>query len=190
MAEAPEDGLNEAPHFHGHRDRLRARFRSAGALALADYELLELVLFRAVPRRDVKPLAKALVDRFGSFAEVVAAPVHLLGEVPGVKDAIITELKVVEAAAQRLAKGQVKRRPALSSWSAVIDYCRTAMAYADREQVRVLFLDKRNQLIADEVLQTGTVDHAPVYPREVVKRALEVSASALILCHNHPTYSF
>jgi DNA repair protein RadC len=190
MAEAPEDGLNEAPHFHGHRDRLRARFRAAGSQALADYELLELVLFRAVPRRDVKPLAKALVDRFGSFAEVVAAPVQLLAEVPGVKDAIITELKVVEAAAQRLAKGQVKRRPALSSWSAVIDYCRTAMAYADREQVRVLFLDKRNQLIADEVLQTGTVDHAPVYPREVVKRALEVSASALILCHNHPTYSF
>lgn len=187
MAEAPKDGLNEAPHFHGHRDRLRARFREAGSLALADYELLELVLFRAVPRRDVKPLAKALVDRFGSFAEVVAAPPGLLAEVPGVKDAIITELKVVEAAAQRLAKGQVKRRPILSSWSAVIDYCRTAMAYADREQVRVLFLDKRNQLIADEVLQTGTVDHAPVYPREVVKRALEVSASAVILCHNHPS---
>ncbi|MFG1371902.1 DNA repair protein RadC [Xanthobacter oligotrophicus] len=187
MAEAPEDGLNEAPHFHGHRDRLRARFREAGSQALADYELLELVLFRAVPRRDVKPLAKALVDRFGSFAEVVAAPVPLLAEVPGVKDAIITELKVVEAAAQRLAKGQVKRRPVLSSWSSVIDYCRTAMAYADREQVRVLFLDKRNQLIADEVLQTGTVDHAPVYPREVVKRALEVSASAIILCHNHPS---
>ncbi|MFG1242571.1 RadC family protein [Xanthobacter versatilis] len=187
MAEAPEDGLNEAPHFHGHRDRLRARFREAGAQALADYELLELVLFRAVPRRDVKPLAKALVDRFGSFAEVVAAPPGLLAEVAGVKDAIITELKVVEAAAQRLAKGQVKRRPVLSSWSAVIDYCRTAMAYADREQVRVLFLDKRNQLIADEVLQTGTVDHAPVYPREVVKRALEVSASAVILCHNHPS---
>ncbi|MFS8037432.1 JAB domain-containing protein [Xanthobacter sp. AM11] len=187
MAEAPEDGLSEAPHFHGHRDRLRARFREAGAQALADYELLELVLFRAVPRRDVKPLAKALVDRFGSFAEVVAAPPPLLAEVPGMRDAIITELKVVEAAAQRLAKGQVKRRPALSSWSAVIDYCRTAMAYAEREQVRVLFLDKRNQLIADEVLQTGTVDHAPVYPREVVKRALEVSASALILFHNHPT---
>ncbi|ABS68282.1 DNA repair protein RadC [Xanthobacter versatilis] len=190
MAEAPEDGLNEAPHFHGHRDRLRARFREAGAQALADYELLELVLFRAVPRRDVKPLAKALVDRFGSFAEVVAAPPGLLAEVAGVKDAIITELKVVEAAAQRLAKGQVKRRPVLSSWSAVIDYCRTAMAYADREQVRVLFLDKRNQLIADEVLQTGTVDHAPVYPREVVKRALEVSASAVILLHNHPTWPF
>jgi len=187
MAEEPKDGVEEAPHFHGHRDRLRARFREAGAGALADYELLELVLFRAVPRRDVKPLAKALVDRFGSFAEVVAAPPALLAQVPGVKDAIITELKVIEAAAHRLAKGQVKRRPVLSSWSAVIDYCRTTMAYADRELVRVLFLDKRNQLIADEVLQTGTVDHAPVYPREVVKRALELSASAIILCHNHPS---
>ncbi|MBB6307241.1 RadC family protein [Xanthobacter tagetidis] len=187
MAEEPEDGVAEAPHFHGHRDRLRERFREAGAQALADYELLELVLFRAVPRRDVKPLAKALVDRFGSFAEAVAAPPALLAEIPGVKQAIITELKLVEAAAQRLAKGQVKRRPALSSWSAVLDYCRTSMAFQDREQVRVLFLDKRNQLITDEVLNTGTVDHAPVYPREVVKRALELSATAIILAHNHPS---
>jgi DNA repair protein RadC len=187
MAEEPEDGVAEAPHFHGHRDRLRERFREAGAQALADYELLELVLFRAVPRRDVKPLAKALVDRFGSFAEAVAAPPALLAEIPGVKQAIITELKLVEAAAQRLAKGQVKRRPALSSWSAVLDYCRTSMAFQDREQVRVLFLDKRNQLITDEVLNTGTVDHAPVYPREVVKRALELSATATILAHNHPS---
>ena len=187
MAEEPEDGLAEAPHFHGHRDRLRARFRAAGAGALADYELLELVLFRAVPRRDVKPLAKALVDRLGSFAEVVSAPAALLGETQGITPAIVTELKIIEAAAHRLAKGQVKRRPVLSSWSAVIDYCRTSMAFSDREQVRVLFLDKRNQLIADEVVQTGTVDHAPVYPREVVKRALEVSATAIILCHNHPT---
>ncbi len=188
MVDEPSDGLREAPpHFHGHRDRLRARFRDAGAQALADYELLELILFRAIPRRDVKPLAKDLIARFGSFAEVVAAPPALLAEVAGVKDAIITELKVVEAAAQRLAKGQVKGRPVLSSWSAVIDYCRTAMAYADREHVRVLFLDKRNQLIVDEVLQTGTVDHAPLYPREVVKRALELSASAIILCHNHPS---
>ncbi|WP_341991513.1 DNA repair protein RadC [Azorhizobium sp. AG788] len=187
MAGEPDDGLEEAPHFHGHRDRLRARFRQAGAQALADYELLELILFRAVPRRDVKPLAKALVDRFGSFAEVIAAPATLLAEMPGVKDAIITELKLVEAAAHRFAKGQMKGRKVLSSWSAVLDYCRASMAFSDREQVRVLFLDKRNQLIADEVLQTGTVDHAPVYPREVVKRALEVSASALILCHNHPS---
>lgn len=185
--EEPEDGVAEAPHFHGHRDRLRERFREAGAQALADYELLELLLFRAVPRRDVKPLAKALVDRFGSFAEVIAAPPALLAEMPGVKQAIITELKLVEAAAQRLAKGQVKSRPALSSWSAVLDYCRTAMAFQDREQVRVLFLDKRNQLITDEVLHTGTVDHAPVYPREVVKRALELSATAIILAHNHPS---
>ena len=188
MVDEPRDGLREAPpHFHGHRDRLRGRFRDAGAQALADYELLELILFRAIPRRDVKPLAKMLVARFGSFAEVVAAPPALLAEVPGVKDAIITELKVVEAAAQRLANGQVKGRPVLSSWSAVIDYCRTTMAYADREHVRVLFLDKRNQLIVDEVLQTGTVDHAPLYPREVVKRALELNASALILVHNHPS---
>jgi len=187
MAEEPEDGLAEAPHFHGHRDRLRARFREAGAGALADYELLELVLFRAVPRRDVKPLAKALVDRFGSFAEAVSAPAARLSETPGITPAIVTELKIIEASAHRLAKGQVKRRPVLSSWSAVIDYCRTSMAFSDREQVRVLFLDKRNQLIADEVVQTGTVDHAPVYPREVVKRALEVSATAIILCHNHPS---
>ncbi|GGF89379.1 UPF0758 protein [Azorhizobium oxalatiphilum] len=187
MAREPDEGLEEAPHFHGHRDRLRARFRQSGAESLPDYELLELILFRAVPRRDVKPLAKVLVERFGSFAEVVAAPERLLAEIPGVKDAIITELKLVQAAAQRIAKGQMKKRTVLSSWSAVLDYCRTAMAFADREQVRILFLDKRNQLIADEVLHTGTVDHAPIYPREVVKRALEVSASALILCHNHPS---
>lgn len=192
MAEEPEEGsagegFAEAPHFHGHRDRLRARFREAGAGALADYELLELVLFRAVPRRDVKPLAKALLDRFGSFAEVISAPPARIAEMPGVTAAIVTEFKIVEAAAHRLAKGQVKRRPVLSSWSAVIDYCRASMAFSEREHVRVLFLDKRNQLIADEVLQTGTVDHAPVYPREVVKRALELSATALILCHNHPS---
>ncbi|OYW51802.1 MAG: hypothetical protein B7X99_04125 [Rhizobiales bacterium 17-65-6] len=188
MADTPEDGLAEAaPHFHGHRERLRARFRDAGAAALADYELLELVLFRAIPRRDVKPLAKVLVDRFGSFAEVLAAPPKLLEEVAGITPSVVTELKIVEAAAHRIARGQVKRRPVLSSWSAVIEYCRTSMAFAPREQVRVLFLDKRNQLIADEVVQTGTVDHAPVYPREVIKRALEVSASALILCHNHPS---
>ena len=188
MADTPEDGLAEAaPHFHGHRERLRARFRDAGAAALADYELLELILFRAIPRRDVKPLAKVLVERFGSFAEVLAAPPNLLEEVAGITPSVVTELKIVEAAAHRIARGQVKRRPVLSSWSAVIEYCRTSMAFAPREQVRVLFLDKRNQLIADEVVQTGTVDHAPVYPREVIKRALEVSASALILCHNHPS---
>jgi DNA repair protein RadC len=181
-------GLEEAsPHYHGHRERLRGRFREAGADALADYELLELLLFRAMPRRDVKPLAKALINRFGSFAEVVAAPPPRLAEVPGLGSAAITEIKIVQAAANRFARGQMKRRPVLSSWSSVLDYCRTAMAFSDKEQLRVLFLDKRNQLIADEVQQVGTVDHTPVYPREVVKRALELSATAIIIVHNHPS---
>ncbi len=181
-------GLSEVPpHYHGHRERLRARFREAGADAVSDYELLELVLFRAIPQRDVKPLAKALIAKFGSFAEVVAAPETRLAEAKGLGDAAITELKVVHAAAGRLARGEVRKRTVLSSWSSVLDYCRTTMAFADKEQFRVLFLDKRNQLIADEVQQTGTVDHTPVYPREVVKRALELSATAIILVHNHPS---
>ncbi len=183
----PGSGFQESPHYHGHRERLRARFREAGEEALADYELVELVLFRALPRRDVKPLSKALMARFGSFAEVVSASPARLAEVEGLGEAAITELKLVQAAAHRLARGELKRRPVLSSWSAVIDYCRAAMAFADREQFRVLFLDKRNQLIADELQQTGTVDHTPVYPREVVKRALELSATALLLVHNHPS---
>ena len=184
----PKSGLSEGPpHYHGHRERLRARFREAGADAVSDYELLELVLFRAIPQRDVKPLAKELIAKFGSFAEVVAAPVTRLAEVKGLGDAAITELKVVHAAAGRLARGEVRKRTVLSSWGSVLDYCRTTMAFADKEQFRVLFLDKRNQLIADEVQQTGTVDHTPVYPREVVKRALELSATAIILVHNHPS---
>jgi DNA repair protein RadC len=182
------DGLAEsAPHYHGHRERLRARFRAAGADAVSDYELLELVLFRAIPQRDIKPLAKELIAKFGSFAEVVAAPRARLKEVKGIGEAAADELKIIHAAASRLARGQVQKRPVLSSWSSVIDYCRTAMAYADKEQFRLLFLDKRNQLIADELQQVGTVDHTPVYPREVVKRALELSATALILVHNHPS---
>ncbi len=181
-------GLAEAsPHYHGHRERLRTRFRDAGSEAVTDYELLELLLFRALPRRDVKPLAKALLAKFGSFAEVIAAPPTRLAEVKGLGDSAITEFKLVFAAASRLARGQVTKRPMLSSWSTVLDYCRTAMAFADKEQFRVLFLDKRNQLIADEVQQVGTVDHTPVYPREVVKRALELSATAIILVHNHPS---
>jgi DNA repair protein RadC len=185
---ASAQGLAEAPpHYYGHRERLRGRFREAGADALSDYELLELLLFRALPRRDVKPLAKLLLEKFGSFAEVITAPESRLGEVKGLGDGGVTELKIVQAAAGRLLRGQVKKRPALSSWSAVLDYCRTAQAFADRELFRVLFLDKRNQLIADEVQQTGTIDHTPVYPREVVKRALELSATAIILVHNHPS---
>jgi DNA repair protein RadC len=186
--ERPETGLEEAPpHYHGHRERLRGRFREAGSDAVSDYELLELVLFRALPRRDVKPLAKILIGKFGSFAEVIAAPPQRLAEVAGLGEAAITEFKIVEAAAHRLARGEVKRRTVLASWSAVLEYCRAAMAFADKEQFRILFLDKRNQLIADEVQQVGTVDHTPVYPREVVKRALELSATAVILVHNHPT---
>jgi DNA repair protein RadC len=180
-------GFAEAPHYHGHRERLRARFREAGASALSDYELMELVLFRALPRRDVKPLAKQLIETFGSFAEAVNAPEARLVEVEGVGDSVVIDIKLIAAAAQRVAKGGIKQRTVLSSWSAVIDYCRTAMAFADREQFRILFLDKRNQLIADEVQQVGTIDHTPVYPREVVKRALELSSSAIILVHNHPS---
>ena len=175
------------PHYAGHRERLRGRFREAGAEAISDYELLELVLFRAIPRRDVKPLAKELVAKFGSFAEVISAAPARLAEVKGIGEAAITELKIVQAAANRLARGQVRKRPVLSSWSSVIDYCRSTMAFAEKEQFRVLFLDKRNQLIVDELQQVGTVDHTPVYPREVVKRALELSATALILVHNHPS---
>src|SRR5436305_3791758 len=181
-------GLAEAPpHYHGHRERLRARFREAGPDALADYEMLELILFRAIPMRDVKPLAKTLLEKFGSYAEVISAPPERLKEVDGLGDAAVTEFKIVAAAAQRLAKGQVRKRPVLSSWSSVLDYCRAAQAFAEKEQFRILFLDKRNQLIADEVQQQGTVDHTPVYPREVVKRALELSATAIILVHNHPS---
>ena len=177
----------ETPHYHGHRERLRERFYSAGADALSDYELLEMALFPALPRRDTKPLAKSLLRTFGSFAEVIHAPVARLREVEGMGDASIHQLKMIAAAATRVAKGEIKRNIALSSWNAVIDYCRSSMAFADKEQFRLLFLDKRNQLIADEVQQTGTVDHTPVYPREVIKRALELSATALILVHNHPS---
>jgi len=185
---AAPDGLAEAPpHYHGHRDRLRARFREAGPEALADYEMLELILFRAIPIRDVKPLAKELLTKFGSYAEVISAPIERLKEVDGVGDAVAAEFKIVEAAAHRLIRGQVRKRPVLSSWSSVLDYCRAAQAFAEKEQFRILFLDKRNQLIADEVQQEGTVDHTPVYPREVVKRALELSATAIILVHNHPS---
>jgi DNA repair protein RadC len=181
-------GLAEpAPHYLGHRERLRERFLKGGSDALADYELLELVLFRAIGRRDLKPLAKELLKQFGSFAEVVSAPIERLKSIKGLGEAAITELKIVQAAAHQLARGQVPKRTVLSSWSSVLAYCRTAMAFADKEQLRVLFLDKRNQLIADEVQQEGTVDHTPVYPREVVKRALELSATAVILVHNHPS---
>jgi DNA repair protein RadC len=181
------DQSTETPHYLGHRERLRERFHSAGSNALSDYELLEMVLFIVQPRRDMKPLAKTLLKTFGSFAEVIHAPEARLREVDGVGDATINALKVIAAAASRIAKGQLKQRTMLSSWNDVIDYCRTSMAFADKEQFRILFLDKRNQLISDEVQQVGTVDHTPVYPREVIKRALELSATAILLVHNHPS---
>ena len=183
----PDDEPADEPHYHGHRERLRERFYSAGPDALSDYELLEMALFPALPRRDTKPLAKSLLKTFGSFADVVHAPQARLREIKGIKDASIHQLKLIAAAATRIARGEMRERRQLSSWTDVIDYCRSSMAFADKEQFRLLFLDKRNQLIADEVQQTGTVDHTPVYPREVIKRALELSATALILVHNHPS---
>jgi DNA repair protein RadC len=181
-------GLAEAPaHYHGHRARLRQRFLESSPDTMQDYELLEMVLYGAFPRSDTKPLAKELIRKFGSFAEVLAAPRARLEEVEGVGEAVITSLKVVHAAAARMLRIEARARTTLSSWSSVLDYCRTAMAFAPREQLRILFLDKRNHLIADELQQEGTVDHTPVYPREVVKRALELGATAVVLVHNHPS---
>jgi DNA repair protein RadC len=181
-------GLQAAlPHFHGHRDRLRERFAASGPAGFADYELLELLLFRSIPRADTKPVAKALIARFGSFAAVLGAPLALLQEVKGVGPAVALDLKLVAAAGQRLARGEIEEREVLSSWSKVVDYCRAVMAFEEREQFRILFLDRKNALIADEVQQTGTVDHTPVYPREVIRRALELSATAIVLVHNHPS---
>ena len=181
------DDAGGIPHFHGHRDRLRARFRDGGGGALADYELLELALFRALPRRDTKPIAKALLKQFGTIAEILSAPAARLKEVDGIGDAVVVELKLIKAFAERIAGDAVRKRPVLTSWSALLDYCRTAMAFEEREQFRILFLDKKNGLIADEVQGVGTVDHTPVYPREVIRRALELSATAIILVHNHPS---
>ncbi len=170
-----------------HRKRLRQRFQSGGAAAMPDYELLELILFRAIPRQDVKPLARRLMDQFGDFNRVLSASPERLKDIQGVGDAVILELKIVEASAQRLARAKVLNRHVISSWDALLDYCHTAMAHQDTEQFRVLYLDRKNTLIADEEQSKGTVDHVPVYPREVAKRALELNASALILVHNHPS---
>ncbi len=177
----------DKPHYHGHRNRLRKRFEESGANALQDYELLELILFRLLPRRDTKPIAKAMIKRFGNFSESIAAPPHLLKEIDGLGDSAIADLKVILAAAQHFAKDKIPKKIVLGSWSSLLDYCKTQMAYETIEQFRILFLDKKNNLIADEIQQTGTIDHTPVYPREVIKRSLELSATALILVHNHPS---
>lgn len=200
MAQALFDSEEEAPavpiqmkggklpsYIKDHRKRLRARFMDGGAQAMPDYELLELILFRSIPRRDVKPIARELLETFGDFNRVLSAPKERLRAVPGIGDTVITDLKIVEAAAHRMARSKVIKRHVISSWDAVLDYCHTTMAHRDTEQFRVLFLDRKNVLIADEEQAKGTVDHVPVYPREVVKRALELNASALILVHNHPS---
>lgn len=196
-ARAPEGHEDEAPlqtlharlpsYIADHRKRLRTRFLEGGAQAIPDYEMLELVLFRAIPRQDVKPLARQLLEIFGDFNRVISAPPSRLTSVVGVGDAVVTELKIVEAAAQRLMRAKIMNRHVLSSWDALVDYCHTCMAHRETEQFRILFLDRKNILIADEEQAQGTVDHVPVYPREVVKRALELNASALIMVHNHPS---
>jgi DNA repair protein RadC len=182
-------GFKEAsvPHHFGHRQRLRERFRQGGPEAMPDYELMELILFRAIPRRDTKPLAKAIIQRFGSFAEAMAASEERLAEIPGLGAAAIIELKVVRAAALRLMQGELRRRPLLNSWDKVVQYCRAAMGFEAREEFRILFLDNRGRLLVDEVQGRGTINHTPVYVREVVKRALELSAASIILVHNHPS---
>lgn len=188
VVDVPPIVAGRAPSYlRDHRKRLRERFMAGGANAMPDYELLELVLFRAIPRQDVKPLARDLIDTFGDFNRVLSAPIAQLTRTKGVGDTVALELKVVEAAAHRLARARVMQRHVVSSWAALLDYCHTVMAHRDIEQFRVLYLDTKNVLIADEEQGKGTVDHVPVYPREVVKRALELNAASLILVHNHPS---
>jgi DNA repair protein RadC len=190
----PSDGLAEeaSPDLRaGHRERVRARFNKVGGEAFSDAELLEAILHLAIPRRDTKPLAKLLLHRFGSFSTALGAAHSELTSIEGLGETTATSLKIIQAAALRFAHDRLDRtQPILSSWSELLDYCKTAMAFESVEQFRILFLDKKNRLIADEVQQRGTVDHTPVYPREVLKRALQLNATALILAHNHPTWPF
>ncbi len=179
--------MTKEPHYIGHRKRLKERFMKGGQGAIADYELIELLLFLAVPRRDVKPMAKALLERFDSFAEVISAEPARLKEVSGVSDNVVIAFKMIREGALKLSQEQILGKPVVSSWQALLDYCRASMAFHHKEQFRILFLNRKNVLIADELQQEGTIDHTPVYPREVIKRALELGASALILVHNHPS---
>ena len=183
----PALGDGAAPHYLGHRERLRERLLVAGAEVMPDYELLEFLLFGARPRGDTKPLAKALLKRFGSLAAVLGAEKEALLAVPGMGEASAAALIAVRAAARRLLRSEIERRPVIGSWQALLDYCTAVAGYAAVEEFRLLFLDKKNALILDEPQHRGTVDHTPVYPREVVKRALELGASAIIMVHNHPS---
>jgi len=186
-AAVPAESGRQPSYLRDHRKRLRERFMQGGPEAMPEYELLELILFRAIPRQDVKPLARELMDVFGDMNRVIAAPPARLLAIKGVGETVVQELKIVEAAAHRMMRSRVIERSVISGWDAVLDYCHTTMAHRETEQFRVLFLDRKNVLIADEEQAKGTVDHVPVYPREVVKRALELNASALILVHNHPS---
>ncbi len=178
---------SDKPHYVGHRKRLRDRFLKAGGSVLPDYEILELVLFMAQPRGDMKPVAKKLLKQFGSYAGVITAEARELKKIEGVGDVGVAALKTVRDAAARLAQDEIVGQPILSSWQALLDYCRIVMGHEKKEQFRIFFLNRKNVLIADEVQQIGTVDHTPVYPREVVKRALDLGATAIIMAHNHPS---
>ena len=177
----------EKPHHVGHRDRLRQRFIEGGADALPDYELLELILFMAIPRRDVKPIAKDLINQFKDMNGVFSATPLQLQQVKGISETTAIALKSIQAAGLRMLKQDLMARPLLNSWQRLIEYCEATMARETKEHFRILFLNKKNELIADEVQQSGTVDHTPAYPREIMKRALELGATALILVHNHPS---
>lgn len=175
------------PHYWGHRERLRNRFLRDGGSVMPEYEILELILFNAIGRIDVKPLAKTLLSTFGDLNGVISAPRKRLFEVTGANDKLFYQFRLFEAVAGRMARAKVIERCVLSSWSELMCYCKTVMAHRKTEIFRVLFLDRKNILIGDEAQAEGTVDHVPVYPREVVKRALELDASAIILVHNHPS---
>lgn len=187
LEEQRQSALSKKPHYHGHRDRLRTKFREVGSNALAEYELLEMLLFRTFPRMDTKPVAKELLNEFGSLAQVLSAPINRLTEIKGIGKAAALDLKLTHAAGLSLAHGNIRTGTLLSSWSQVLEYCRASMAFEEKEMFRILFLDKKNKLIKDEIQQTGTIDHTPVYPREVAKRALELAATAIVLVHNHPS---
>ncbi len=184
---SPTASPASTPHYSGHRDRLRERFLRGGTDALQDYELLELILFMAIPRKDVKPLAKDLLARFGGFAGVMNASAHELMQIKGLSETSVAALKSVTASAHYLMRQEILKKPVLNSWSRLLDYCQATMAHEKKENFRLLFLNKKNELIADEIQQTGTVDHTPAYPREIMKRSLELGATALILVHNHPS---
>jgi DNA repair protein RadC len=186
LVSQPAD-VSGAAAADGHRMRMRQRFLKAGPDSLADHEMLEMILFIALPRRDTKPIARELLTRFRTFGGVVGAPLGELTAVEGLGEAGAAALKVVQAAALRMMRQEVASQPVLSTWDRLTGYLTAAMGQERTEQFRVLFLDSRNRLIADEVQGQGTINHAPAYPREVVRRSLELHASAVILVHNHPS---